>query len=201
MTAGRNNSISKSVHWCTPLKYVNAVKDVFGGCIYLDPCSNTWSVVHADTEWRLPETDGLVKEWDFPTIYVNPPYGADRERGTTIKHWLSKCADASERFGSEVQALVPVAVNTTHWKMHVWGRATSICFLYDTRLKFIVNGSSDGKGAPMACAMIYWGTNYEKFFTVFNQFGAVVDIRNIQNSSIGGFDTPVQYEIDTIHTM
>jgi hypothetical protein len=30
-------------------------------------------------------------------------------------------------------------------------------------LKALENGKDVGKGAPMACAMIYWGNDYEKF--------------------------------------
>ena len=176
MTAGRAVN-SQSVDWCTPVKYANAVRDVFGGEIALDPCSNEWSIVGADVEYQLPHTDGLRESWDFPTIYVNPPYGADKMAGTTIRHWLSRCAEARSRHDSEVLALVPVATNTRHWKEYVWGNATAVCFLYDTRLRFLVEGKDEGKGAPMSCAMIYWGDNFEHFFEVFAQFGAVVDTR------------------------
>lgn len=91
MSAGRSVN-SQSQTWGTPKKYVDAVKRFFGGSIALDPCSNEYSIVHAQTEYMLPEHDGLKQPWEFSTIYVNPPYGADRERGTTIKNWLAKCA-------------------------------------------------------------------------------------------------------------
>lgn len=185
MTAGRTVN-SQSVDWCTPQKYVDAVKRVFGGRIALDPCSNQWSIVAAETEYSLPEHDGLRESWDFPTIYVNPPYGADKERETTIKHWLFKCAHAHKHYGSEVLALIPVATNTSHWKEYVWGQATAVCFLYDTRLRFLVEGKDGGKGAPMSCAMIYWNKNIEKFLGVFDDFGAVVDLRPLQGKAIGG---------------
>jgi len=184
VTAGRTVN-SQSVDWCTPQKYVDAVKRVFDGKIALDPCSNQWSVVAAETEYSLPEHDGLRESWDFPTIYVNPPYGADKERGTTIKHWLYKCAHAHKHYGAEVLALVPVATNTRHWKEYVWGRATAVCFLYDTRLRFLVDGKDEGKGAPMSCAMVYWNKNIEKFLDVFSGFGAVVDLRPLQGKIIG----------------
>lgn len=184
MTAGRTVN-SQSVDWCTPQKYVDAVKRVFGGRIALDPCSNQWSIVAAETEYSLPEHNGLRESWDFPTIYVNPPYGADKERETTIKHWLYKCAHSHKHYGSEVLALVPVATNTSHWKEYVWGQATAVCFLYDTRLRFLVEGKDEGKGAPMSCAMIYWNKNNEKFINVFNEFGAVVDLRPLQGKAIG----------------
>jgi len=191
MTAGRKvNSLSQD--WGTPKKYVDAVRKVFGGRIALDPCANHHSIVHADAEYRLPEYDGLHESWDFPTIYINPPYGADRERGTTIKHWLQRCAQAHRKFGSEVLALVPVATNTAHWKNYVWGEATAVCFLYDTRLRFLVNGQDEGKGAPMSCSMVYWGKDFTRFAEVFMDFGAVVDLRPLQGKRIGDHERRVQ---------
>ncbi len=184
MTAGRTVN-SKSHDWGTPLKYVQAVKEVFNGSIDLDPCSNKHSIVNANTEYILPKHDGLTESWDFKTIYINPPYGSDRSKGTTIKNWLRRCNDAHKKYDSEILALVPVATNTTHWKYYVWGQATSICFLYDTRLRFLINGKDVGKGAPMSCAMIYWGSNYNKFFEVFRQFGAIVDIQALHKLDMG----------------
>ena len=70
---------------------------------------------------------------------------------------------------------MPVATNTGHWKKHVFTNATGICFLYDTRLKFLVNGEDGGKGAPMSCAMIYWGHESK---------GSMRYLRNMARSSI-----------------
>jgi hypothetical protein len=184
MSAGRTVN-SQSQAWGTPHKYVKAVKQFFGGSIALDPCSNQYSVVKAEVEYLLPKNDGLKEEWNFPTIYVNPPYGADRDRGTTIKNWLAKCALSHEIYGSEIIALVPVATNTGHWKQSVFGKARAICFLYDTRLKFLENGLDIGKGAPMSCAMVYWGNNYSSFFDTFIEHGAVIDIANLKKEEIG----------------
>jgi len=184
MTAGRNIN-TKSQDWGTPEKYVKAVKEVFGGKIHLDPCSSKYSIVNAEVEYMPPDHDGLKESWEFKTIYVNPPYGIDKKNGTSIKHWLSRCAEAYEQYKSEVIALIPVAPNTGHWKNNIFGRATAICFLYDTRLRFLENGQNGGKGAPMACAMVYWGDNYQKFFDVFINHGAVVDIRPLKGLTIG----------------
>ncbi len=184
MSAGRTVN-SQSQSWGSPKKYVDAIKEFFDGVISLDPCSNEHSIVNAQVEFMLPDHDGLHEEWNYPAIYMNPPYGADRERGTTIKHWLAKCALSYKEYNAEILALVPVATNTSHWKCSVFGVAKAICFLYDTRLKFLENGNGGGKGAPMACAMIYWGKNYEKFHEKFINYGAVVDISNLQNEEIG----------------
>lgn len=184
MTAGRRvNTLSQS--WCTPHKYVNAIKKFWNGMIELDPCSNEYSIVKAKTEFRLPEHDGLKEKWNYNTIYVNPPYGADRNRGTTIKDWLAKCCQSHKDFGSEIIALIPVAPNTRHWKKYIFGQSSAICFLYDTRLRFLVNGSDTGKGAPMACCLIYWGNNIERFYNSFIVHGAVVDITPLQQKKIG----------------
>ena len=66
----------------------------------------------------------------------------------------------------------------------VWGKAKAVCFLYDTRLKFLENGQDKGKGAPMSCSMIYWGENYSHFFDVFIDYGAVVEISNLHEVKI-----------------
>lgn len=184
MTAGRT-ILSQSLDWGTPPKYVNAVKACLGGVIHLDPCSNPFSIVKARVEYYLPKKDGLKESWNFPTIYVNPPYGLDREHGTNIRDWLRRCEEAHRVHRSEVLALVPVATNTGHWKRYVFGKATAICFLYDTRLRFLVNGADGGKGAPMSCAMIYWGEHVESFKKIFMGFGAVVDIRDLKGVAIG----------------
>ena len=184
MTAGRNIN-TKSKEWGTPPIYVEAVKKFFGGKIALDPCSNVHSIVNADVEYLLPVHDGLKDLWDFPTIYVNPPYGIDKPSKTSIKHWLVRCAKANQQHGAEVLALIPVATNTGHWKNSVFGKATAVCFLYDTRLKFLENGEDGGSGAPMACAMVYWGGHYDKFYDVFTNHGAVVDIRPLRAQLFG----------------
>jgi hypothetical protein len=184
MSAGRTVN-TQSQSWGTPLKYVKAVKSFFGGSISLDPCSNEYSIVNAETEYILPKNDGLKEDWNFPTIYINPPYGSDRERKTTIKNWLAKCALTHSKYKSEILALIPVATNTSHWKQSIFGEATAICFLYDTRLKFLENGLDIGKGAPMSCCIVYWGNDYEKFYDLFIEHGAVINISNLKGEEIG----------------
>ena len=115
MSAGRNiNSLSQD--WCTPPKYVEVVNEMFDNSIDLDPCSNEFSIVNATTKFELPNQDGLFEEWNYKTIYVNPPYGRDKNRKTTIKDWFKKCFKAYNEYNSEVLTLVPVATNTSHWK-------------------------------------------------------------------------------------
>ena len=182
MSAGRK-VITDNKDWGTPPKYVEAVKAFFGGQIDLDPCSNDWSVVKARVEYRLPKQDGLKESWNYKNIFVNPPYGRDQQRGTGIRSWIHRCEMAHKTHASEVLALVPVAVNTAHWKQFIFGKARSVCFLADTRLKFLVNGENGGKGAPMACCIVYWGTDHHRFRRVFGKYGAVVPLDELQKQS------------------
>ena len=175
MTAGKQiNTLSQE--WCTPTKYVEAINEFFNNKIKLDPCSNPYSIVNAEVKYELP-TDGLKQDWNYSTIYVNPPYGRDKERKTTIKNWLQKIYDTYCKYNNEILALIPVATNTSHWKEYIFDKATAICFLYDTRLKFRINGSENNKGSPMACCMVYWGKNYERFKMVFSKFGYVIKLQ------------------------
>ena len=182
MSAGRK-VITDNKDWGTPSKYVEAVTAFFDGQIDLIPCSNAWSIVNAKIEYRLPNHDGLKESWNHKKIFVNPPYGKDQHRGTGIKSWIHRCELAHKTYSSEVLALVPVAVNTAHWKQFIFGKARSVCFLADTRLKFLVNGNNGGKGAPMACCMVYWGTNHERFRKIFSKYGAVVPLDELQTRS------------------
>lgn len=185
MTAGRTNSHQTSTSWCTPPKYVAAIEAFFNHNIELDPCSNEFSLINAKMRFNLPYKDGLAEEWNYKTIFVNPPYGADRERGTTIKDWIKKCEASYRLYHAEVLALIPVATNTRHWKDYIFGRAAGICFLYDTRLRFMINGELDVKGAPMSCAMIYWGTEVSRFVDLFSHYGAALDVTKHINANFG----------------
>ena len=85
-------------------------------------------------------------------------------------------------------ALVPVVSNTRHWKNFVFDKADATAFLYDTRLRFLKQGRDEEKGAPVSCAMIYWGSEYDRFEAVFSKFGAVGNIRHLQGKHIGPSD-------------
>ena len=147
----------------------------FENNINLDPCSNSDSIVRATTKYILP-VDGLMETWNFKNIYVNPPYGRDKQRKTSIKNWIKKCCHSHEEYNSEVVALIPVATNTSHWKEYIYNKSTAICFLYDTRVKFRINGSEENKGSPMACCFVYWGARFDKFKELFSDLGFVVKI-------------------------
>ena len=172
MTAGRK-CITKNKEWYTPSFFMEHVYAVMGE-VSLDPCAATESAVKAVTKFILP-TDGLVEQWEgYKTIFVNPPYGRDKIRGTSIKDWLRKCHNSAQA-GSEVIALIPVAPNTSHWKEFVFPSCDCICFLKEPRFKFEGAGK---KGAPMAICAVYWGKRKNKFAEVFKIIGSCMEVVN-----------------------
>ena len=109
----------------TPKKYVDAVSQFFGDRIDLDPCSNANSLINASVKYQLPHHDGLTESWDYSTIYVMPPFGLDRERGTSIRDWFRMCALAHQKYHSEVLALVPVLQTRDTGRSIFSGRQTA----------------------------------------------------------------------------
>lgn len=187
------SSISSNKDYNTPPKYIEVVRDFIGGRISLDPCSNKFSMVDAETEWILPENDGLQKDWKcFNSIFVNPPYGKDRERGTSIRDWCKKCAETSfMNCAAHIFLLIPVATNTRHWKDSIFPWAQDICFLSDTRVKFWENGEVNKKGSPMPCCIVHYGGKSRgvSFSQKFCKIGNCVHLENQHGDSINKYET------------
>jgi hypothetical protein len=158
MTAGRI-SISDNKEWCTPQKYADVIHSFFDNQLDLDPCSNKYSHIQSKVKYYLPEIDGLSASWQFHRIYVNPPFGRDKNRKTSIHAWIRKCQESHNLYNSEVLALIPVATNTTYWRKHIWNFASNICFLFDTRLKFCLNGKIQ-KRCPNGLLFCLLGKDY-----------------------------------------
>jgi len=176
MSAGRKN-ISIKKDWCTPPKYVNAVRRFFGGETYLDPCDNKFSLTDPVVSYF---ENGLEKIWNFPKVFVNPPYGRDKEQKTSIYDWIKKGCESWLEFDDgtyETLFLIPVATNTRHFKEIIFRYAFGICFLEDTRLKFWSEGKEMKKGAPMACCIVYFGHNYGRFEQFFKDYGKCFNCR------------------------
>ncbi len=177
---------SKSVDWCTPASILNPIKAMWGE-IVLDPCSNGNSIVKAQNEIKLP-TDSLSVDWtkyltdedvNHPnSIFINPPYGRDKKRGTSIYNWIEKAYStytSSKAEFTEVMMLIPAAVDTRAWQNIIFPSLKStyarVCFLKG-RVKF-VNAPT---GCPMAMALVYWGSSYtDNFGETFKNMGHIVE--------------------------
>lgn len=197
----------QSQDWCTPTWILDAVRAAFGVLqIDLDPCSNDTSLVGARVEYKVPANNGLEDSWDFPTVFVNPPFGTSRmhrERRdfvgpaqwkgmskeqraeydvTSIADWLRRCMWSSQEYGSQVIALVPVTPETKGWLQGVWPHASGICF-FDRRLKFIDfhTKKESPQVIPKPMAIVYWAGDtglegYNRFESVFRNHGNVIPV-------------------------
>ncbi len=179
MSAGRtNNQELKSVEWCTSPKHLTPILK-FLGEIDLDPCSNQYSLVPAKTKFQLPDKDGLIESWkDYNNIYCNPPFGCNKITKTSIYDWVEKCCLTNELYRNEILLMIPVSVNTSHYKEIIFKKSTGLCFLSDSRVKFWQNGIEDPKGCPVAIAIIYWGNKnrYREFEEIFSDYGKCFQI-------------------------
>ena len=68
-----------------------------------------------------------MEEWVQRTIFINPPYGRDIQRKTSIKNWIQKSYESNRKYGNEILMLLPVSTNTIHWRDFIFGKS-SICF-------------------------------------------------------------------------
>lgn len=154
---------AKRTDWWTPPELVERVRAVFGGAIGLDPCGSPGSAVKAIREYYLPSENGLALDWNYPSVFVNPPYG----RG--IAAWVQKCVEVAH--GVEVILLLPAATGTKHWQDAIFPTASAINFIRG-RLKFV--GAADD--APMPCALVYWGRDVERFAKVMCAVGVTINL-------------------------
>ncbi len=180
MSAGRKNTLNKT-DWNTPKKYIDAIIKFFGE-IDLDPSTNCNSLVPAKTKFILP-TDGLQEDWSiYKRIYINPPFGRDSIRKTTIKNWVEKAFNTNFEYGNEILILIPSATNTSHFQKIIFKiKNGGIVFLNDTRLRFLDSNNSnneDKKGSPIGMTIIYFGKLYKNFENVFKQYGKCFEIIN-----------------------
>jgi hypothetical protein len=183
--------------WCTPESLLVLIREFFGGEIDLDPCSNEHATVHAKTEYRLP-TDGLAAPW-FGKVFVNPPYGKDTERKTNLDHWVRRCVRAHQQEHAEVITLIPASPETQRWHKYIFPTATAFCYPegrvefveppperktfhtddeYEAALDEWTSPDRKGSSPPMACALVYWGTDLERFARVFGVLGVVFELKN-----------------------
>jgi hypothetical protein len=164
---------STSRDWNTPSWLVEAVLQTFDPeGIDLDPCSNEHSLVPAKVRICLP-MDGLAVEWDYyNTVFINPPYGRDQERGTSISDWTEKASNAEK---AACIVVIPASVDTKHWHEFVFPKAKSICFI-EGRVKFGMKGnySSPTTGPTAAILFNPQGKMFNPAFRqAFEQLGKV----------------------------
>ena len=131
---------SKSNDWATPQDFYNQLDAEFG--FTLDPCASQSSA--KCSSFYTADDDGLSKNWEGQTVFMNPPYGRK------IGNWIQKAYEEGEKGNTRVVALIPARTDTKYWHNYCM-KATEIRFVKG-RLKF---GHGNAKNsAPFPSAVV-----------------------------------------------
>ena len=130
---------SKSNEWETPKDFFEKLNWRFGP-FTLDPCASEDSA--KCTKYYTVNDDGLSKNWDNNTVFVNPPYGRE------INSWIKKAFDESKNENTTVVMLIPARTDTRYWHDYVM-KAKEVHFVKG-RLKF----GDSSNSAPFPSAVV-----------------------------------------------
>ena len=131
---------SKSNEWETPKELYNELNKEFD--FTLDPCA-THQNAKCERYFTIAE-NGLVQDWSYDTVFMNPPYGRE------VGHWIKKAYEESLN-GAIVVCLVPAKTDTKYWHDYIFGKA-EIRFIKG-RLRF----SGAKYNAPFPSAIVIYG--------------------------------------------
>jgi ParB family chromosome partitioning protein len=140
------------------------------GSIELDPasCELANATIQA-TRYYDQHRNGLTQEWRARTVWLNPPYcktGSISNQET----WTCKLIAEYEAGHIEQAILLVNAATETRWFQRLY--IHPICFMRG-RIQFN-SPTNTQTGSTVGSALVYFGTNSERFAAVFRQFGAIV---------------------------
>lgn len=168
---------SNNNEWYTPMKYLEAARQVMGG-IDIDPASSTLAneTVKA-TRYFTAEDDGLLQDW-HGRVWLNPPYG-----GIAASFVASLLGQYQKGIVTEAILLVNSNSTETKWFAPLWDFL--LCFT-DHRINFTSPSKTKPVGSTHGSVFVYLGDNEVKFIDAFEQFGYVV--RRVENDhqKLGG---------------
>lgn len=161
--------------WRTPPAIIDALREMSGADIALDPCASVdqsnWFAMENITVNDTP--NGLQADWNNRggLVFVNPPY-----QRAEIVDWTQKIKRESKRCA--IAALVPASVGA-RWFDALW-LADSLCFIRG-RIKFLLPTSEEVTSAPFWSALALWdrdpGASYARHFDAhMAKLGKVVSL-------------------------
>jgi ParB family chromosome partitioning protein len=150
--------------WYTPAPYIEAARSVMGG-IDTDPasCAQANATVKAERYFDA-KADGLTKKW-HGRVFMNPPYAQP-----LIANFAK--AVACKFLNKEITEAIVLVNNATEteWFNEMIQHASAVCFPTG-RIRFVNKEGKPG-GAPLqGQAVIYFGTQIQKFISEFKSFG------------------------------
>ena len=156
--------------WYTPKDYIVAARAVLGA-IDLDPASSEAAnaVVQAD-RFYSQQDDGLAQEWRG-RVWMNPPYA-----NTLVSLFCEKLVDAVQ--AGRVPAAIVLANNCTEtrWFAALTRAASGLCFPVG-RVRFWKADQIVRETPLQGQAIVYFGSDVDRFCDVFAPIGVVAEIR------------------------
>jgi phage N-6-adenine-methyltransferase len=146
---------SKTGEWSTPQDFFDKLNWRFGP-FDLDPCADP-SNTKCQNFFTEVE-DGLSKDWEGFTSFINPPYG----RG--IESWIKKGYEESRKEETKVVMLIPARTDTKYWHQYIM-KADEVYFVKG-RLKF---GDSTNSAPFPSAVVVFDGTNRQQIFGTINR--------------------------------
>ncbi len=130
---------NKKDEWATPQDFFDKINKTFN--FTLDPCA-TPNNAKCHKFYTMLD-DGLSKSWKGETVFVNPPYSANKD-------WLKKCYEESLNPSTKVVVLIPSRTDTKYWHNYIM-KAKEIYFIKG-RLKF--GGQKNSAPFP-SCLVVF----------------------------------------------
>jgi len=160
-----------STEWYTPPEILEPVRNLFGGNIGLDPCTNMEkNPTKADWVIGLPQ-DGLEAQWieaRGKTVFVNPPYGK------ALYDWISKVVLEAFR-GLKIVLLVSAS---SRWDQAKWQKIYSpelTTFVMPRgRVKFFNAEGVRMKSPPYPSVLYFYNIDPADVKKHFGRLGTVV---------------------------
>ena len=135
---------SKSNEWETPKDFFDKLNWRFGP-FTLDPCATEDTA--KCSRYYTTTDDGLSKDWNNNTVFVNPPYGRE------INSWIKKAFDESKNENTTVVMLIPARTDTRYWHDYIM-KAKEVHFVKG-RLKF----GNSSNSAPFPSAVVVFSNS------------------------------------------
>ena len=170
---------SESAEWYTPATYIEAARQVLGS-IELDPasCELANLTVKASRYYDV-YAHGLHQSWHAATIWLNPPYGREKDNQSSQEVWTCKLI-AEYETGHVAQAILLVNASTsTGWFQRLWNYP--ICFT-DHKIRFY-NERVAASQPTHGNAFVYFGKMQTRFIEVFTRFGVVITPNGVHRAA------------------
>lgn len=144
---------NKSDCWATPSEIINKI-----GISHLDPCGykhpEKGILTKTAENYFFIEDDGLSKEWDYESVFVNFPYSES-------KKWMDKCSEEYKKYKCQIIVLCFARVETRAIQNNL-NFATGIN-LINKRIKFIdSDGNIKGNGNAPSMLIAYGESAYNR---------------------------------------